>query len=402
MSLLENTITFIRDILRKNGITGEDSIKHCIVFILSRYLTNDKCEMCKISLIYSFENILNDENNQPIIDDNLLMEKFYNKKVSCFIGQIALKLHYKMDFKLNDKSALRKILEKIATLDVNHLNTNFDIVGTIYEMHLKTGSGQAMRDLGQFYSSRHIINYMVQLCDPKLINGRIETILDPTVGSGRFLSMSIKYLNSKCNNINWEINKNNIYGFDIDENVKNMTLLNLLLETGQLFENTIHRQDTLKYDITNPTNNETLSGVDIILANPPFGLKNLIHAECCNKVKNLKIRGTKGEPLFLQLMMESLNENGRCAVIVPEGILFNDSSIHNGTRQRLMTEYNLKKIIMMDDGFFMNTNVKCCILFFAKTEQKTTSVEYVNIKNENGNIIENHLINVGIQQIIKK
>jgi hypothetical protein len=44
--------------------------------------------------------------------------------------------------------------------------------------------------------------------------------------------MSIKYLNKKYKNIDWSINKNNIFGFDIDTNVKNMTLLNLLLESG--------------------------------------------------------------------------------------------------------------------------------------------------------------------------
>ena len=72
---------------------------------------------------------------------------------------------------------------------------------------------------------------MIKLCDPILKeNGEIETILDPTCGTGGFLSMSIKYLNKTYNNsINWSINKNNIFGFDIDNNVKNMTLLNLLL-----------------------------------------------------------------------------------------------------------------------------------------------------------------------------
>ena len=111
--------------------------------------------------------------------------------------------------------------------------------------------------------------------------------------------------------------------------------------TDKLFDNSIFKQDTLKNDIKNPNNSEILSGADIILANEPFGLKNLVHAECCSKVKNLKIRGTKGEPLFLQLMMESLNINGRCAVIVPEGVLFTESSIHQGTRKHLITYYNL-------------------------------------------------------------
>jgi type I restriction enzyme M protein len=78
---------------------------------------------------------------------------------------------------------------------------------------------------------------MINLCDLKLN----ETILDPTCGTGGFLSMSIKYLNNKYNNIDWSIYKNNIFGFDIDNHVKNLTLLNLLLETNQLFKDTVCR-----------------------------------------------------------------------------------------------------------------------------------------------------------------
>ena len=57
-----------------------------------------------------------------------------------------------------------------------------------------------MRDLGQYYTNRLVINYMIKLCDPKMNKkGKIETILDPTMGTGGFLTMSIKYLNEKYN-----------------------------------------------------------------------------------------------------------------------------------------------------------------------------------------------------------
>jgi type I restriction-modification system DNA methylase subunit len=243
---------------------------------------------------------------------------------------------------------------------------------------------------------------MIELCNPNIKkNGQIESILDPTCGSGGFLSMSIRYLNAKYPNINWNQNKINIHGFDIDENNRNLTLLNLLLETGELFDDTIHKQDTLKNDITHSKTNETLNGADIIVANPPFGLKNLIHAECCSKVKNLKIRGTKGEPLFLQLMMESLNVNGRCAVIIPEGILSNDSNIHQQTRKHLITNYNLKKIILMSDTFFMNTDVKCAILYFSNELIKTSEVEYLEIKYLSEQIKEMLICSIDLKTIIK-
>ena len=402
MNTFEQTINYIRDILRKNGITSMDSIKHCIAFVVGRYLTNEKCQLYGLDIKYSFENIDKDSNGIVFDDDNLFMEKFYNKRLDCFIGQLRQKFNFKFDFNVTNVKQLKTILNKLGELNIEELDLNFDIIGTIYEMHLKTGTGTAMRDLGQYYSNRHIINFMIQLTQPKLKStGQIESILDPSCGTGGFLSMSIRYLNSKYENINWTSNKNNIHGFDIDENNRNMTLLNMLLETGQLFDQTIHKQDTLKNDITNPNTNITLNGADIILANEPFGLKNLVHAECCNKVKNLKIRGTKGEPLFIQLMMESLNIGGRCAVIVPEGVLFNDSAIHKGTRKHLIDNYNLKKIVYMNDSFFMNTDVKCAILYFSNETNKTSNVEYTEIKYVNGSVQENSLLMVNVEDIKK-
>jgi type I restriction enzyme M protein len=146
---------------------------------------------------------------------------------------------------------------------------------------------------------------MIKLCDPKVKkNNEIETILDPTCGTGGFLSMSIKYLNNKYNNtIDWSVNKHNIFGFDIDNNVKNMTLLNLLLETGQNFNETICKQDTLYNDLLlideNGNSSNIIDNIDIILANEPFGIKNINYNDCCDKIKNLKIKGNGCELLFL-------------------------------------------------------------------------------------------------------
>ena len=81
---------------------------------------------------------------------------------------------------------------------------------------------------------------MIELCKPEMTNGIIDKIIDPTMGTGGFLSMSIKYLNDKYKNIDWNKNKDNIIGFDIDENVKNMDLLNVFLECGELCDDTLN------------------------------------------------------------------------------------------------------------------------------------------------------------------
>jgi hypothetical protein len=127
----------------------------------------------------------------------------------------------------------------------------------------------------------------------------------------------------------------------------------------------------------------------------PFGLKGITHAECCERIKALKIRGTKSEPLFLQLMMVSLNRGGRCAVVVPDGMLVNSSGCHEETRKYLLDHFELKRVIKMRGQFFMNTGIQPSILFFENTGNPTTAVEFWDVvKAENGSIEETMVLSV--------
>ena len=393
LETFENTLDQIRTILRKEGITGMDSIKHCLAFTVSRFLTNENCNKLDIDNKYSFESLIDK-------DEQEMRELFFNSSLECIVGQIFEKMQFKTDFKLESPSNLRNILNKIKDININELSTNYDIVGIIYELHLKTGTSQAMRDLGQYFSNRSVIKYMVKLCDPKIKkNGEIETILDPTMGTAGFLAMSIKHINNINNKkkVDWSKNKNNIYGFDIDENVKNMAILNLFLETGQIFDRTLIKHDTLHKDFE-LEDKTFIDKVDVILANEPFGIKGLKYADCCERIKKLKIDGTKAEPLFLQLMMQSLNVKGRCAVIVPDGVLFNDAKLHKGTRKHLCNNFNLLKVISLEDGLFLNTGVKSSILFFVN-DGETTKVEFCKIKMLNNDIVEESIIKVNVDEI---
>jgi type I restriction-modification system DNA methylase subunit len=392
---MEQIIEKIRNIFRKEGITGMDSINHCIVFIVARMLNKEKCLKYDIDEKYTYENIMTDNEGDEIGDQELYDKIYKSGKIDCLIGQMIKKLGFNnIKFKLEGIAHIKEIMKLLGKLDTEHLSLKYDIIGTIYELHLKSGTSNSMRDLGQYYTNRQVINYMIKLCDPVMKKGQIETIIDPTMGTGGFLTMSVKYLNEKYKNkIDWSKNKNNLIGFDIDDNVKNMAVLNVLLETGELCNETIVKNDTL-YNDFKLSSNETIDKVDIILANEPMGLKNIVHASCCEKVKELKIRGTKAEPLFMQLFMQSLNDGGRCAVIVPDGMLFNDSNLHTDTRKHLIENFNLKKVVSLNDDFFLNTGVKTSILFFVKDENKTSEVEFCSIKLNKGELEETSIIKV--------
>lgn len=398
---MEVVINKIRGILRKEGVTGMDSINHCIIFVIARILDEKKCKKFGIDEKNSYYNIMHDEDGD-LIDAQTLYGRINTKNdTTCLVGQIANKLKFSnIKFKLESPQHVEQIMKELEKLDMSKLEIKYDIIGTIYEYHLKSGTSNAMRDLGQYYTNRLVIEFMIKLCDIKMNKkGEIETIIDPTMGTGGFLTMAVKYLNDKYKNkIDWATNKNRVYGFDIDENVKNMALLNMLLECGEMCEETFIKNDTL-YNDFKLKNGEILEKVDIILANEPMGIKNIIHTSCCKRITKLEIRGTKAEPLFLQLFMQSLNDGGRCAVIVPDGVLFNDSNLHNDTRKYLVENCNLKKVIGLNDDFFLNTGVKTSILFFVK-DGKTTEVEFSELKLNKNEVVENSIIKVDYKKIV--
>lgn len=399
---LESVINKIRNILRNEGITGMSSINHCLAFIVLRSLDLKQCKELGIPEKYAFENFSQD-NEKNELGETKLYNKFYKKssKKDSFYKYLKLKLDFtNIQFKIKDTNNLKNIIKTLKKIDTKELSNNYDLVGTIYEIHLKSGTTNAMRDLGQYFTHRLVIEYMIKLCDPKMINKKeIETIVDPTMGTGGFITMAIKYLNKKYKKINWNSNKENIYGFDIDENVTNMAKLNAFLETRVQF-NKLVKQDTLKNDMT--INDFLLEKADVILANEPMGIKNITHAGCCNRIKDLKIRGTKAEPLFLQLFMKALNDNGRCAVVVPDGVLFNESNLHKGTRKYLIEKFNLLKVISLNDkGFFLNTGVSTSILFFKNDENKTKEVEYLELNLNDNKLVEKEIVKVSYDKLVE-
>lgn len=402
MEGFKSKINEVRDILRKDGITGIDSINHCVAFYILRNLSIELCNKFNIDHKYAFINFNKDENG-VLLDEHKLFEKFYKKGVQdCFLGVLISKIKFIpiRQFGIKTSSYLEKIFNIFTSIDIDNANIDYDVIGLIYEIHLATGTtGSGMRDLGQYFTHRKVIKFIVELCKPGFVNGRMETVLDPSMGTGGFLTMATKYLNEHHDNIDWSLNQKNIIGFDIAENVQSLAYVNLLLENSEVFRN-ICIQDTLHKDFIN-SENVHIDKVDVILANEPFGLKNIIHANCCERIKELAIRGTKAEPLFLQLMMISLNPKGRCAVIVPDGVLFNDAKLHHDTRKYLIEKMNLKKVISLEGDFFMNTGVKSSILYFINNGT-TQEVEFSKIKLVNGDIIEESIKKVKKAQLVDK
>ncbi len=177
----------------------------------------------------------------------------------------------------------------------------------------------------------------------------------------------------------------NIDIYDLfEENIK-MSQLDYDINHSKPFK--YKHQDYLHKNIIN-------KNYDLILCNFPQGLKNIIHAECCDKIKQLKIRGTKSEPLILQLIMMSLKRDGKAVLMVPNTLLNNDSVQHVKTRELLIKNFNVTRIINLDNTsilYFENTGITKKIIFEQfnienEDSAKIFEIEYANIVQKNYNL----------------
>lgn len=389
MDIFKNAVLRIRDILRSPGvsITGMDCMRHICIYLASRYITSDKTAFLQISEKFAWENIMQLIHTQK---DGLptALDYFHNTN-----GAESLTQHFERlfglenTFNVKNPQKHKEILEIMDTINLLDIDCQIDVLGWIYEQHLKTGSSAA-RDLGQFFTDRFICEYMVDLCKPVFKSeGVPESVCDPSMGTGGFLTAYMKYFKKNFADfpINWGVQQKEVHGCDTDQKVAGVARLNMFMESGGTRFTNILTHDSLYGGLTQ-------SGYDVILANMPFGLKGIKHADCCNNVKKLKIRGTKSEPLFLQLIMSSLNRNGRCAVVVPDGMLVNNSVLHTDTRKHLLEHFDLVSVIKMNGAFFMNTAIQPSILFFHKNGKTTTNIEFWEVcKNAATGLIHENL-----------
>jgi len=398
LSIMTSVDTFksavirIRDILRGPGvsITGMDSMRHICLYLLSRYMTRAKVASLDVPLEFAWETLIETAQTKNGGVQKAL-DSFFHSEEDCLVRHFDRLFgtdKFSFDIKVPQKH--KEILEILNGVSMEDVDCQMDILGWVYEQHLKTGSSAA-RDLGQFFTDRFICEYMTDLCRPGFKNAGVpESVCDPTMGTGGFLTAYVKsYKKHHADKpIDWTVQQKEIHGCDTDPKVAGVARLNLFMETGGNRSMNLLTKDSLYGDLMQ-------TQYDVILANMPFGIKGIKHAECCERVKNLKIRGTKSEPLFLQLMMVSLARGGRCAVVVPDGMLVNSSSCHNDTRKYLLGHFELKRVIKMNGQYFMNTGIKPSILFFENTGKPTTAVEFWEVlRNEKGEITESMLVSV--------
>ena len=234
-----------------------------------------------------------------------------------------------------------------------------DTKGDLYEYML--GKIASAGTNGQFRTPRHIIKMMVEMVNP----GKEEVICDPSSGSGGFLVGAGEFFRE--HHEDWfleesfreHFNNEMFNGIELDETMARIGAMNLQLHG-------IENPNLTKNDALSESVGHITSQYSLILANPPF--KGSIDYDGVEKTILKYVKSKKSELLFLGLMLRMLKTGGRCAVIVPDGVLFGSSNAHKQIRQELIEKHKLDAVISMPSGVFKPyAGVSTAVLFFTKT-----------------------------------
>lgn len=260
----------------------------------------------------------------------------------------------------NDPRTLSLFLKEINEFNYEHSEN----LGNAFEYLLSILGSQG--DAGQFRTPRHIIDFIVEVVDPK----KNETILDPACGTAGFLISAYKHIlkqnKEKALTPDEKLKlMNNLAGYDISPDMVKLALVNMYLHGFP--EPKIHEYDSLtsekRWDET----------FDVILANPPFMTPNggiVPH-------KRFSVQSGKAEALFVDYILEHLNIRGKGGVVIPEGILENYTKDSVKIRKMLI-DNGLYAIISLPIGTFnpYSGNIKTSIVFFDRTVKKDSILHF--------------------------
>lgn len=368
---LKNKIDGIWDIFWSSGMTNPLTVIEQITYLMFIKILDDN-ELRKEANAAGLEMEVVD----PIFDSahqNCRWSKFrhfeaeamFKNMTDCVFPFIKNELHAGKDtafarymkdalFLVPTARVLVKVVDALDSLDLN----NKDIMGDVYE-YLLSQIAQSGTN-GQFRTPRHIIKMMVELMQPQMD----DVICDPAMGSAGFICTAAQYV-SEHYAMDLMKNENKRHyttamfsGFDTDQTMLRIGAMNMMLH-GVEAPN-ISWMDSLSEDNTHRDE------YTLIMANPPF--TGSLDKETISKDLLAIAPTKKTELLFLALFLKALKVGGRCASIVPDGVLFGSSKAHKALRQELVEFNRLEAVISMPSGVFKPyAGVSTAILIFTKT-----------------------------------
>ncbi|MDM1065415.1 SAM-dependent DNA methyltransferase [Myroides odoratimimus] len=259
-------------------------------------------------------------------------------------------------FMISTPQLLSMVVDLIDKIDFQDKDVNGDLYEYLLSKLASAGTN------GQFRTPRHIIRMMVDLMQPQVE----DVICDPSSGTCGFLVSASEYINEhhgtalyKDDNLK-HYNNEMFLGMEFDPSMIRIGVMNMVMHG-------IDNPQLRFVDALSEANNAFTEQATLILANPPF--KGSLNAESVDDKVLALVNSKKTELLFLGLMIKGLKKGGRCAVIVPDGVLFGSSKAHQQIRKELINNQKLTAVISMPSGVFKPyAGVSTAVLIFTKTD----------------------------------
>ena len=307
--------------------------------------------------------------------------------VNKFLSKVFPSIYYENDNKFNcDKSPC--IIELIKTIDSLVIDDEFKdafstTCGDIHEsFRAYGGKNSGAKDLGQFFTPRHLIHLMFHgIGLDKLIEHMEDiTIYDPCMGTGGFLTRLFKM----CN-----IPSENIYGCETEIDTIKFGEMSMALTTGD------SRNNIIKCDSLSACENPYILSKKFssIVTNPPFGTK--MNYKVLKETYEKKfpdspvmfediypLKTNNGACLFVQHCVYMLAEGGFCAIVLPDGELFEGNSKWSKTFRKWLSEkVNIRTILKVASGTFEHAGVKTNVVVFTK-DGPTQNIHFMETPKE--------------------
>ena len=269
-----------------------------------------------------------------------------------------------------DPETLREFLKVIDQFEYDHSER----LGDAFEYLLSIMGAQG--DAGQFRTPRHIIDFIVEIVNPKLY----ETVLDPACGTAGFLISAYKHIQRDNTDADGQSTltpyergrlAESFTGYDISPDMVRLSLVNMYLHG--FVQPDIHEYDTLSSE------ERWDDYADVILANPPF----MSPRGGIRPHNRFSVQSRRSEVLFVDYMAEHLTPEGRAGIIVPEGIIFQSQKAHTQLRKMLVEDY-LVAVVSLPAGVFKPySGVKTSILILDRAlARRTKHIAFFKVEND--------------------
>lgn len=257
--------------------------------------------------------------------------------------------------KLTDER-LKELVEHMSSIKVGNNDYTSDIMGDAYEYLLKKFADLSKKNAGEVYTPRTLVKLCVMLLDPQ----PGDTCYDPACGTGGMLIEAIHHIKEKGTEMD---TYGKMYAQEKNLSTSAIARMNLFLHGASDFH--IVQGDTLRYP--GFTEGDKLKTFSRVIANPPFSLSKWGSEAWASDLYGRNIWGTPSDSsadfAWLQHMVASMDpKDGRCAVILPQGVLFHGGK-EGEIRKQLVLSDKIEAIINLASGLFYGAGVSACIIF---------------------------------------